>query len=418
MARGGKLKAAELVSLRQIEKRHSDGAGLYFVVSSPGSAHWIYRYMTAGVQKEMGLGPYPAVGLARAREKAQAAGALRSENIDPLDHKRRIDTESRLQTSRAQTFRYCADQYFQSHSITWKSEVYRANWLQQMGDYVYPLIGDLLVGDVGRKEVLAVLMQKVGQARERQPLWVARRETARRVRNRIENILDAAAAIELRSTENPARLNVLKPLLPKAAGKVKHHGALDYEKVPAFYAKLRRTKGTPARALEWTILTAARTNETLGARWSEIDLDAGVWTIPAERMKASVLHRVPLSKTAVSVLTRISGSDRARRVDYVFQGASKGSPLSNMTMLGLTKRLGGNELTTHGFRATFRGWAANRTRFGVDVQEAALAHKEGNATIAAYHRTDLFEKRIPLMRRWAIYLRTDLRRQRSAKPDN
>ena len=362
MALGGKLDGEDLVELRQIPKKHADGAGLYFVVQSSGSAAWAYRYMMAGVAREMGLGPYPAVSLRKAREKAQAAAALKADGIDPLEHRQQLKAATLLEASRARTFRQCAEEWFKAHSPVWKSDVHRANWRQQMADYVYPIIGDLLVSDLGRQEILQVLMQQVGPKKNRQSLWVAKSETARRIRGRIENVLDAAAAIDLRSTENPARLNQLRPLLPKAKPKVRHHEALPYEQAPAFYARLRNERGIGARALEFTILTAARTNETLNAKWSEIDFDAALWTVPAERMKAGAMHRVPLTKTALAVLKRAQRSGNTKPSDYVFPGSTRGKPLSNMTMLKLVKRLGGEKLTTHGFRATFRGWAANRTR--------------------------------------------------------
>lgn len=419
MARGGKLTHGELVSLREIPGKHSDGAGLTFIVSPSGSAHWIYRYMRDGIAREMGLGSFPAVGLAKAREKAQAARVLRSDGIDPLEHRHRLQREAKFEASRSRTFDECADDFFRQHSRSWKSETYRNNWVQQMRDYVSPILGGLPVADIGRREVLEVLMQRVGPDEDSQHLWLAKHETARRTRNRIENILDTAAALDLRPTENPARLNLLKPLLPKVKQKQKHHESLSYQQAPAFFAKLRRIKGMSARALEFTILTGARTSETLFATWSEIDLEHAIWSRSAERMKADEGHRVPLSKPAISVLNRARGGRRVKPTDLVFPGASKGGALSNMAMLNLAKELGGETLTVHGFRTTFRGWGANRTRFGEDVLELALAHKEKSKTVRAYHRSDLFEKRVLLHRRWGIYLRTVLRAQREAvQPDD
>lgn len=415
MARGGQLTHSELIGLRERPGKHGDGAGLYFVVSVSGTANWSYRYMIDGTAREMGLGPFPAVGLAKAREKANAAASLRADGIDPLEHRRRLQVQDRLAASRAKTFDECWREHFRVVSKTFKSEKHRTQWLQQMTDYVSPVIGNLTVADVGRMEVLRVLMQMVGPKDDRRPLWLAKRETADRCRQRIEAVLDVAAAMDLRPMENPARLNVLRPLLPKIRKKVRHHVAMEYQDAPAFYAKVRRAKGVSARALEFTILTGARTSETLYATWSEIDFEHEIWTRPASRMKADEAHRVPLSRPALSVLKRVRGDRKPRQSDYIFPGQSKGGSLSNMAMLNLVKDLGGSALTVHGFRATFRGWGANRTRFGEDVLEAALAHREKSKTVRAYHRTDLFEKRVVLHRRWGIFLRTVLRAEREAK---
>lgn len=415
MALGGRLDGVNLIDLREIPGKHADGAGLYFVVQSSGSAAWSYRFQFAGVAREMGLGPYPAVSLRKAREKAQAAAELRADGVDPLEHRRLLKAAATSTAQRARTFSECAQDYFLAHSPVWKSKIHTAQWQQQMRDYVYPHIGALLVSDIGRREVVEVLSQPVGKGKQRQSLWIAKAETGRRLRGRIEAILDAAAAMDLRSTENPARLNQLKPLLPRVTKKVKHHEDVPYEKAPVFYEKLRNTKGTSARALEFTLLTAARTSETIGARWSEIDLAESLWVIPAERMKGGVEHRVPLSKAAIGVLNRVRGARKVRGSDYIFAGAEAGKPLSNMAMLKLVKQVGGDEsLTTHGLRTTFRGWASNRTKAGHDVIELALSHAITNKTVAAYHRSDLLEKRVPLMRRWAIYLRTNLRTARAA----
>ena len=416
MALGGKLEGENLVELREVPGKYGDGAGLYFVVQASGSAAWSYRYQIAGKSREMGLGPYPAVSLKRAREKAQAAAELKADGIDPLVHRQKLRAAALLEASRAKTFKECAQEWFKAHSPVWKSQVHHDQWQQQMRDYVYPIIGSLIVSDIGRQEVVRVLTQEVRVGKKRQSLWIAKSETARRIRGRIEVILDAAAAMDMRSTENPARLNQLRPLLPRVSKKVKHHEAVPYEKAPAFYTKLRKAKGVSARALEFTLLTAARTSEVINARWCEMDFNESVWTVPAERMKASVEHRIPLSKTAVGVLNRLR-RDGQKPSDYVFPGAAVGAPLSNMAMLKLVKIVGGSDdLTTHGLRTTFRGWGANRTRAGHDVLEAALSHVVSNKTVAAYHRSDLLEKRIPLMKRWAIYLRTEMRAARANSP--
>ena len=414
MGLGGKLEGQNLVALRETPGKYADGAGLYFVVQAHGSAAWSYRYQIAGKAREMGLGPYPAVSLKRAREKAQAAATLRADGIDPLVQRRQHKAAASLTAGREKTFQQCAEDFFKINSPVWKSPVHRNQWQQQMRDYVYPIIGSLVVSGIGRQEVVRVLSQEVGEKRKRQSLWIAKHETARRIRGRIEAILDAAAAMELRSSENPARLNQLRPLLPRSNNKVKHHEAVPYEKAPEFYAKLRKAKGTSARALEFTLLTAARTSEVINARWCEIDLSQALWTIPAERMKAGAEHRVPLSKPAIGALNRVKRPSTPKPTDYLFPGATPGSPLSNMAMLKLVKIVGGSsDLTTHGLRTTFRGWGSNRTRVGHDVLEAALAHAVTNKTVAAYHRSDLLEKRIPLMRRWAIYLRTEIRMAKS-----
>ena len=212
-----------MVALRETPGKYADGAGLYFVVQAYGSAAWSYRYQIAGKAREMGLGPYPAVSLKRAREKAQAAAALKADGIDPLNHRRQLKAAESLAASRLKTFEECAEEFFNTNSPVWKSPVHRNQWQQQMRDYVYPIIGSLIVSDIGRQEVVRVLSQEVGEKRKRQSLWIAKHETARRIRGRIEAILDAAAAMELRSSENPARLNQLRPLLPRSNKKVKHH---------------------------------------------------------------------------------------------------------------------------------------------------------------------------------------------------
>jgi integrase len=369
---------------------YGDGGGLVLRVGDGGSKVWLYRYKTQGRVREMGLGPIRDVSLAEAREGAREARRLRRAGVDPIDAKRQRQNAARLEAAKTITFSQCAAAYIENHRSAWRNGKHAAQWESTLRTYAYPVFGNLPVATVDTALVVKVL----------DPIWSKKPETASRLRGRIEAILDFARVRGYRDGENPARWKGhLKEALPpiNRVRKTKHHAALPYAEIGAFMDELRAREGGAAASLEFAILTAARTGEVIGARWSEIDVGAGVWTIPAKRMKAGVEHRIPLSKQALAVLRRAA----AEKVnDVVFSGQKPGRPLSNMALLMMLRRMGRDDITAHGFRSTFRDWAAERTTFPREVVEAALAHTIANKVEAAYRRSDLFEKRRPLMQQW------------------
>jgi integrase len=291
------------------------------------------------------------------------------------------------------TFREGAETYIAAHKAGWKNPKHAAQWPATLATYVYPVFGDLPVQAIDTGLVMKAL----------EPIWTAKPETATRVRGRIESVIDWATARGYRQGENPARWRGhLENLFPKKSKvrRVEHHPALPYDEIGAFTASLRGQGGIGARALEFLILTAARTGEVIGARWDEFDLAQKVWTVPAERMKAGKEHRVPLSAPALAI---VEAMRETRESEFVFPGGKRGKPLSNMAMLKLLKRMGRDDLTAHGFRSSFRDWAAESTGFPSEVVEMALAHMVGDKVEAAYRRGDLFAKRRQLMEAWARY---------------
>ncbi|MEI8397420.1 MAG: tyrosine-type recombinase/integrase [Rhodospirillaceae bacterium] len=361
-----------------------------------GGKSWLYRFMLAGKSREMGLGSLADVSLSDARAATAEARKLLKAGHDPIA-KREADREAvrvtaALAAARAMTFRQCAERYIEVHKNGWKNEKHRTQWPNTFRDYVYPVFGDLPVQAVDLPLVLKVL----------EPIWMTKTETATRVRGRIEAVLDWATVRGYRTGDNPAlwrgRLSHLLPARTKVQ-KVEHHAALPYAETGAFMTKLRKRDAIAARALEFTILTAARTGEVIGATWGEIDLEAAVWIIPAERMKAGREHRVPLSERALDILRTMA---EHRQGDIVFP-STRGNPLSNMGMAMLLRRMNRDDLTAHGFRSTFRDWAAERTAYPNEVVEMALAHAVGNKVEAAYRRGDLFEKRRRLMDDWSAF---------------
>ena len=400
-----KLTAARVRTETQ-PGRHNDGDGLYLFVRSGGSKSWVLRYRDGQRLRDMGLGAYPEVSLAEARERARKARENRRDGVDPIASRRaqRRAREQAAADADALAFQAVAERYIGRHEGSWRNAKHRAQWRSTLTSYVYPVIGKLHVAEIGRPDVLRVL----------EPIWSRVPETATRVRGRIETILDFAAARGWRDASNPARWRDLRHDLP-AASKLRperNQAALPWEKAPAFMAALRRLPGTSARALELLVLTATRTSEVLEARWREVDLEAAVWTVPAIRMKAGKAHRVPLSQQAVSVLRLMqplaTGPD-----DYLFPGQKPRRPLSAMALLMLLRRMQGSgrnprwrdaegrPITAHGFRATFRTWAGDATTTPREVVEAALAHTLKDKAEAAYVRTDLLERRRPLMDAWS-----------------
>jgi integrase len=374
---------------------HGDGNGLYLKIAPTGAKVWIHRYQIAGRRRDMGLGSAAVVTLAEAREKAREVRRLVAEGVDPIEQRVGEAAAAALAVATAMTFRQCAEAYIASMRAGWKNAKHGSQWSSTLENYAFPVMGELPIAAIDIGLVLRVL----------EPIWPKKTETASRLRGRIESILDYAKVRGYRDGENPARWKGhLDHILPAkaAVAKVRHHPSMPYADLPGFWPRLQVQDGLAARALELCILTATRTSELLGARWAEIDMDTATWTIPAERMKADVEHRVPLSDAALALLRKLAS---IRVGDHVFPGQSSGRPLSQMAMLMVTRRMS-VAATPHGFRSTFRTWAAEQTAFPFEVAEAALAHTQGDKTVAAYQRGDMFEKRRQLMAAWATYCTT------------
>ena len=387
---GGKLITADVD--RAAPGRHFDGGGLYLEVRGPESKSWIYRYTLRGEERWHGLGSARDVSLAAARKKRDKARVQVREGLDLVAERKRVKAAQKF--GNGVTFRQAAESYIkaQQDGEAWSNHKHAAQWTTTMASYAYPFIGDLSVQVIERADIIRVL----------EPIWITKVETARRVRGRIETIFDWCIARGERTVnENPASRGPLIKGLPKQPRSQGHHEALPYSQIGAFLLDLRSREGIAALALEFTILTAARTGEVLRAKWTEIDTDRAVWSVPAERMKGRREHRVPLSLVALAVLERARNAGEGS--EFVFPNTGRGQPLSNMAMLKMMERMGRPELTTHGFRSTFRDWAAEQTAFPSEVAEAALAHTIGGKTEAAYRRGDLFEKRRKLMDAWASY---------------
>jgi integrase len=379
---------------------YADGGGLYLRVTPEGAKNWVLRYMLDRRPRWMGLGPVALYGLKEARTKALDARRKRHEGIDPIDARRAERARQRLDAAKAVSFKQCAESYIRSHRAGWRNGKHAGQWGATLSTYAYPHIGALPVQAVDTALVLKVL----------EPIWTAKPETAGRVRGRLESILDFAKVRGERDGENPARwrghLDKLLPAHSKVR-QVEHHAALPYAELPAFLASLREQEGIAARALEFLILAAARTGEVIGAQWDEIDLLDKTWTLPAARMKAHREHRVPLPVRALVILEEMQ-ADRNSDAGpaFVFRGGRPSTGLSNMAFLMLLRRMGRGDLTAHGFRATFKTWASERTSFQNEIVEASLAHTTGGKVERAYMRGDMFEKRRRLMQQWAIFCTT------------
>jgi integrase len=383
-----------LAVARTTEKgMYHDGGGLYLQVAVSGAKSWIYRYMLNGRAREMGLGPLHIISLSEARSRAAECRRLRLDGIDPIEARKGKRVEEKLEAAKSMTFDACAKAYIEAHEVGWQNAKHRDQWRNTLKSYASPVFGGLPIQAVDVGLIMTAL----------EPIWHKKPETASRLRGRIEAILDWATVRGYRKGENPARWRGhLDKLLP-ARGKVRkveHHAALPYREIPPFMTELCEREGIAARALEFLVLTAARTGEVIGARWEEFDLNERVWTIPAARMKAGKEHRVPLSDRAVAIARELQ---KMRLGNFVFPGQRAGKPLSNMAMLKLLDRMGRDDLTTHGFRSTFRDWAAEQTNFPREVAEMALAHTIADRVEAAYRRGDLFERRRELMDGWERY---------------
>jgi integrase len=373
--------------------RYGDGHGLYLQVGPNGNKSWLFRYEVAGRERWMGLGSVATWNLGEARDRAREQRQLIDRGVDPLAARTAEKAAKALEAAKLITFADAADQYYAAHEASWSNAKHRQQFKNTLADYVLPKIGRLSVASIDTGEVLKCI----------EPIWKTKTVTANRVRGRIESVLDWATVRGYRKGDNSARWKGhLSEVLP-AVGKVArtaHHAAMPYAELPAFMAKLAEAQGVPARALEFLILTAARTSEVLKAVWSEFDLNAKVWTIPAARMKAGVDHRVPLSDRAVALLEALP-----REAEFVFVGARAGTSIV-FAMSRCLKRITANGETVHGFRSTFSDWAHETTGYSNHVIEQALAHAVGNAVERAYRRGDMFDKRRRLMADWARYCST------------
>jgi integrase len=382
-----KFNVKQIAGLRE-PGVYSDGGGLYLRVRPTGSRSWIYICMIDGKRREMGLGSELDVSLARAREKAAAARVAHLAGLNPITTRAKAKPVDHT----AITFGEFAIQLLVDIEEGFRNAKHRQQWRNTLTTYAGPIFA-VPIAEVATEQVLGIL----------QPIWLSKPETASRVRGRVERVLDAAKAKGLRHGENPARgrghLDLLLPKRSKAS--VKHHAALPFTQIAAFMAELGQRPATSARALEFTILTAARSGETRGMTWAEVDLETKVWTVPATRMKAGVEHQVPLSDAALAILTTVK-TKNVGAADIVF-GAPRGGILSDMALLQLLKRMGRPDITVHGFRSTFRDWAGETTQFGREEVEMALAHTISSATERAYRRGRALEKRRDLMTAWAGY---------------
>lgn len=380
---------------------HSDGNGLYLCVKPSGTKSWIFRYQVNGRRREMGLGALEYMEPVKARAEAASLKAKVSAGIDPLDERKSREAAAAAERKAEQvalrkagaTFEVVAAQYIENHRPSWKNAKHAQQWENTLRTYVYPVVGNLPVDEVTTEHVVAIL----------KPIWATKSETASRVRMRIEAVLTAAKLMGWRSGDNPAvykgGLEAILPPISKVR-QVRHHPALPYEEAPAFMRLLRERGGISALALEFCILTAARSGEVRHATLDEIDQDAGLWIVPADRMKARREHRVPLSKRALEVLESIG---RHQGSPLIFPGNGV-KPLSDMTLSAVLKRMNLSQFTVHGFRSTFRDWAAETTPYPNEVVEMALAHTIANKAEAAYRRGDLLQKRRQLMDDWAEFL--------------
>ncbi len=372
-----------------------DGGGLYLRVTPTGGKFWVYRYMLGGRRRDMGLGAVALFPLAEARRRAIDARRLCADKIDPIEARQGTRQADAVASAKSPTFQDCAERYIEAHKAGWSNPKHAAQWPITLGAYVYPVLGSLPVQAVD----VGLVMKAV------EPIWAEKPETATRVRGRIESVLDWATARGYRTGENPARWRGhLENLLPSRSKvrRVEHHAALAYPEIGAFMAELRQQEGVAARALEFAILTAARTGEVIGARWDEFNLAEGLWTVPAERMKGGREHRVPLADAALAIVGQMAA---IRSGDFVFPGQRTGQPIGAMGLLYKLGQMGRRDVTVHGFRSSFRDWAAERTGFLSEVAEMALAHAVGDQVEAAYRRGDMFQKRRQLAEAWARFCR-------------
>lgn len=378
----GRLQAAGLHMVGGV-------AGLGLQVSQTGARSWVLRVVVGSKRRDIGLGGYPDVTLAGARDAARVARAKIREGVDPVEEARAKRSALAASRASAMTFGEAAAAYIALREPEWKNSKHAQQWRNTIATYAEPIIGRIIVREIDQAHVLRVLS----------PIWLEKTETATRLRGRIESILDWARVSGYRDGENPARWRGHLDVLLQSPGKVQvieHHPALPYAEIGAFMADLRQREGVGARALEFAILTAARSGEVRGAMWSEIDLATAQWSIPASRMKAGREHRAVLNDGALALLEAIPAN---KRQGLIFPSA-KGAALSDMALTAVLRRMGRGDITAHGFRSTFRDWAAECTNYPRDVAEMALAHTIGDKVEAAYRRGDLYDKRVRMMRDW------------------
>jgi integrase len=410
--------------LTAIEVKRLSTPGMHFVGGVPGLllqiAHtkdnftenlpksWILRTLVGGKRQHIGLGPFPAVGLSEARELARRLKEETRQGGNPVQNKKIMRSKLQAEAARQKTFKDCAEMYLERHSAKFTNDKHRKQWSSTLNTYVYPLIGNTLVSDLNKSHILEVLLQPIRGAdgRIEGRFWDARSETASRIQGRMKTIIDFAIVAEYRTTHNPATWSgYLDTQLPSAVTKKKHHPALPYAEMANFMVALGDIKSISARALEFLILTAVRSGSVRMARWKEINYKDKVWTIPAENTKTKREHRVPLAPQAIELLKSLPV---AADSPYIFPSVH-GKPLSDMSlsmlMRGMRER---GELThnavPHGFRSTFRDWAAEQTEYPDEIRKAASGHTVGDAVHAAYQRTDLLEKRRRLMNDWAEFI--------------
>ena len=406
MARQQQRLSALQVSKLTKPGLYGDGGGLTLQITATGAKSWLFRYMVAGKAYGMGLGPTHTVSLAEARQKALDARKLLVDGINPLVAKKQNQIAAALAAAKMMTFDQCAAAYIQTHKAGWKNAKHADQWTNTLKTYASPVLGHLPVADVDTGLVVKCLA----------PIWEGKTETASRLRGRIESVLDWATTSGYRTGENPARWkrhleNLLATI--SRSSRTRNHPSLPWQRIAAFMAALRAREGISARAVEFCILTACRSGEVRGARWAEFDLAGKVWTIPAERMKARREHQVPLSDAALALLESMPKDG-----EIVFAGI-KGQPLSDMSLTAVIRRMNGDDkpvwvnangdgVTVHGFRSTFRMWAAETTNYPREVAEHALAHQLPDAVERAYQRGSQFTKRAALMADWAAFCMTVL----------
>ena len=368
--------------------RHGDGGGLYLVVDPSGARRWIVRVVVKGqrnakgapLRTDFGLGGADVVTLNQARERALEYRRMAKAGLNP-----RFNAAREIPT-----FEEIARQVHIDRMPTWKNAKHGAQWINTLRDYAFPKIGRMPIDSIGQPEVLLCLS----------PIWTEKHETARRLAQRIKTVLDVARSKGFRSGENPVTAIKEGDVLPKVKNKPKHHKAMDWRDVPAFYADLKTRDAMAAKALMFTCLTGSRTGEVLGMKWDELDFEARLWTCPEERMKGGVVHRVPLTDEMLAIIEPL----KAMKSDYVFEGQKRHNPLSNMAMLMLLRRMQVDGVTVHGFRSTFRDWASEVANAPREVAEMSLAHKVGSDVERAYARSDLLDKRRVLMERWSQFV--------------
>ncbi|WP_310187193.1 phage integrase central domain-containing protein [Mesorhizobium sp. BE184] len=383
MARTSKRLSAVDVKAKTKPGRYADGDGLYLNIAAGQSKSWVFLWMKDGKRREMGLGSYPTVTLGTARQRVEECRRQVSEGLDPIAERKKAAPV---------TFGDAADKFLASMSSSFRNAKHRDQWKMTLGDAYCAALRKRPISAIDTEDVLKVLA----------PVWQTKAETASRIRGRIERVLDFAAVKGWRAGENPARWRGhLKNALPARQKLARgHHAAMPYAEVPAFIARLQGAEAMAARGLEFLILNAARSGEVMGAKWPEIDLDAAVWTVPAERMKAGKEHRVPLTPRSAEILKALK---EARVSDYVFPGEKKDAPLSTMAFPMLMRRMKVDQYTAHGFRSAFRDWAGDETSFPRELAEAALAHRVGDETERAYRRSDALARRRKLMVAWSDY---------------